>query len=637
MKRFQVLNTKFNILHPYLGGTSMSYEKLAKHIVQNVGGDENISGLVHCATRLRFTLTDDDKANKQELENTEGILSVVQSGGQFQVVIGSHVSEVYKEITKVANVGEKKPAENNKKGTIASQIFDVISRTFSPIIPALAGAGMLKALLTLLTLAGWLSAESGTYMILSAAANAIFYFLPIFLGITLSIRLGANPYVGGTIGAALLEPNLTGLIESGTSFLGIPAIIVDYSSTVFPVFIAVCIYALFEKGIKKVIHKDLQLFLVPMLSLIVIVPLTVLIFGPFGTYVGEGIGTVIQFLAERSGLITGAVMGAAWTFLTLLGLHWGLVPIILQNIADGGDPLLSMLSAAVFAQIGVAAGIFFRTRDKKLKTLAGSTMLPGLFAGVTEPILYGIILRYRKTLTILIASGAIGGAVNGMLGSVSTSFAFPSILAIPANTPMVQHIIGIAVAFALALILVMVFGYETKAKEEPEETKEENNEDVQAGSEPLVRKETVVSPLTGTIKPLVEVDDAAFASEAMGKGIAIEPTVGEVVSPVDGTVTVVFPTGHAIGITSNDGAEILIHVGINTVQLNGKHFTSNVKAGDIVKQGDRLVNFDMKEIQEAGYKLTTPVIITNTDRYTEVIPADKQTIEAKEYLLTLLI
>ncbi|WP_042220967.1 beta-glucoside-specific PTS transporter subunit IIABC [Oceanobacillus manasiensis] len=616
----------------------MAYEKLAKQIVDNVGGEENIASLVHCATRLRFTLDDHGKANKETLENMDGILNVVESGGQFQVIIGSHVSEVYKEISNVANVGDggNKETFNKQKGSIMNQIFDVISRTFSPIIPALAGAGMLKALLALLTMIGWLSEESGTYLVLSAAANAIFYFLPIFIGITLSSRLGANPYVGGTIGAALLEPNLTGLIETGSSFLGIPAIVVDYSSTVFPVFIAVCIFALFEKAIKKVIHKDLQLFLVPMLSLIVIVPLTVLIFGPFGTYVGEGIATVIEFLADKSGLLTGAVMGAAWTFLTLLGLHWGLVPIILQNISAGGDPLLPMISAAVFAQVGVATGIFFRSRDKKVKTLAGSTMLPGLFAGVTEPILYGIILRYRKTLVILVIAGVIGGAINGVLGSQAMSFAFPSLLAIPANTPIILYCIGILVSFVVAVVLIMIFGYETKAADK-EKTVDKEEETVQEDAEPLVRKETVGSPLTGDVKPLSEVSDAAFASEAMGKGIAIEPTIGEAVSPVDGKVTVVFPTGHAIGITSDSGAEILIHIGINTVQLDGKHYTPLVEVGDVVKRGDKLVNFDIKEIKEAGYELTTPVIITNTDRYLEIAATEKQSIEAKEDLLTLVI
>ncbi|WP_209122732.1 beta-glucoside-specific PTS transporter subunit IIABC [Alkalihalobacillus sp. BA299] len=616
----------------------MSYEALAKKILQNVGGEENISSLVHCATRLRFTLKDTNKANKEALQATDGVLSVVQGGGQFQVVIGSHVGEVYKEIMKITNIGANTDSSNETKGSITSQIFDVISRSFHPLLGALAGAGMLKALLTVLTMVGWLSPESGTYFILSAAGNAVFFFLPIFLGITLAIRLGANPYVGGTIGAALLEPNLTGLLADGgaTSFLGIPAIIVDYSSTVFPVFIAVCMYAAFEKMIKKVIHKDLQMFLVPMLSLVVIVPLTVMIFGPFGVYVGNGIGAVIGFLAERSGLITGAVMGASWTFLTLLGLHWGLVPIIIGNLAAGGDPLASMLSAAVFAQIGVALGIFFRARDKKLKALAGSTMLPGALAGITEPILYGLILRYKRTLVYVVGAGAIGGAINGVLGSKAVVFNFPSFLSIPAYSPMGLHAIGVLVAFSLAVLVTVFIGFENKNE------KIVKNETVAAGESVVVekhltKKESIVSPISGEVKALSEVSDSAFASEAMGKGIAIEPSVGEVVSPVNGTISAVFPTGHAIGITSNDGAEILIHIGIDTVQLNGKYFSPQVKQGDRVKQGDLLVNFDLDKIKEAGFEVTTPVIITNTDRYIEIVESDKRKVQAKESLLTLLV
>lgn len=612
----------------------MSYEQFAKDIVKNVGGQENISSLVHCATRLRFALKDTSKANKKALQDMEGVLSVVQGGGQYQVVIGSHVSEVYKEIGKVANINTGGGSSNESKGSITSQIFDIISRSFSPIIPVLAGSGMLKALLTVLVMVGWLSDQSSTYQILSAAGNAVFYFLPVFLGITLSIKLGANPYVGGAIGAALLEPNLTGLIDSSASFLGIPAIVVDYSSTVFPVFIAGCIYALLEKGLKKVIHKDIQLFLVPMISLVVIVPLTVLLFGPFGTYVGNGIGAGIEFLAERSGLLTGAVMGAGWTFLTLFGLHWGLVPIIIQNLAKGGDPLTAMLAGAVFAQIGIAFAIFIKARDKKLKALAGSAMLPAALSGVTEPILYGIILRYKKTIIYVLVAGAIGGAINGVLGSKAMVFSFPSFLAIPAFSPMSLFIVGALAAFVIGALLTIILGFESKKKDV---TGEETVASDSVGSEPLTKRETVVSPLTGEVKALAAVNDAAFSSEAMGKGVAIVPSVGEVVSPVNGTISVVFPTGHAIGITSNDGAEILIHIGIDTVQLNGKHFTSLVKQGDSVTKGQPLVNFDKEKIVEAGYDIITPVIITNTDRYIEIVETDKKDIQANNDLLTLIV
>ncbi|KIL45180.1 PTS beta-glucoside transporter subunit IIABC [Jeotgalibacillus soli] len=371
----------------------MSYTKLASDIIKNVGGEQNISSLVHCATRLRFKLKDRKKANKDVLQDMNGILSVVESGGQFQVVIGNHVNDVHKEIMNQVNLGDTSDSSNesSEKVGILSKVFEVVSGSFSPLLGALAGAGMLKALLTVLTIFGWMSAESGTYFVLSAAGNAVFYFLPIFLGITVAIKLGANPYIGGTIGAALLEPNLTSLAtaEGTQSFLGIPLVLMNYSSTVFPVFIAVLIYSMLERFLKKVIYKDVQMFLVPMISLMVIVPLTVLAFGPFGVYVGNAIGDSVLFLGEKSGILTGAVMGAGWTFLTIFGLHWGLVPIMIGNFANGGDPLGPMLAAAPFAQIGVALAIFFKAKDKQLKALAGSTVMPGALAGVTEPIIYG--------------------------------------------------------------------------------------------------------------------------------------------------------------------------------------------------------------------------------------------------------
>lgn len=611
----------------------MSYQRFAKDIVELVGGEQNISSLVHCATRLRFKLKDSDNTNKPALQNLDGVLSVVESGGQFQVVVGSHVPEVYKEITKIANVGSTPNSSDAPKGSIGAQIFEVISQSFSPLLGALAGAGMLKALITILTMTGVLSAKSGTFFILSAAGNAVFYFLPIFLGITIATKLGANPYVGGTIGAALLEPNFTGLLKNTgdiSHFLGIPVVLMNYSSTVFPIFFAISIYAVLDKFLKKTIHKDVQMFLVPMLSLIIIVPLTVIAFGPFGVYLGNGIGHVISFLSTKSGIVTGAVMGAGWTFLTLLGLHWGLVPLMLANLAAGGDPILALVAAAPFAQMGLALGVFLKTKDKKLKTLAGSALLPGVLSGVTEPIIYGILLRYRRTIPYIVIAGAVGGAISGAVGAKAMSFAFPAFLTIPAFSPIPLYAMAMLIAFVGATILTLLFGYEDKKKKEVEE------KTVEAGQS-LVKKEAIVSPLTGTIKALSNVDDQVFASEAMGKGIAIEPTVGQAVSPVDGVVSTVFPTGHAIGITSDQGAEILIHIGINTVQLEGKYYNPVVKQGDRVKQGDLLVSFDIEKIKEAGYLVTTPIIITNTNRYIDVLETNKENIKEKEDLFTLVI
>lgn len=615
----------------------MSYQELGKEIVKLVGGAKNINSLVHCATRLRFDLKDTSKADKAGLERIDGILGVVNKGGQFQVIVGTHVPEVYKEI--INSVGTVSDTGEKVKKSIVNQIFETISRSFSPLLPVLAGAGMLKALLTVLTMLNVLSADSSTYKVLAGAGNAVFYFLPVFLGITLAIKLGANAYVGGGIGAALLEPNISGLtaVEHPT-FLDIPLIMMDYSSTVFPVFIAVCIYALLDKQLKKIIHKDLQMFLLPMISLIVIIPLTLLAFGPFGVYVGNVIAEGITFLSDKSGLITGAVMGAGWTFLTILGLHWGLVPIALANLAAGGDTIIAMASMAVFAQLGVALGIFLKSKDKKLKSLAGSTFLPGAFSGVTEPIIYGLLTRYKRTFIYVVISGALGGAISGIFGTKMMVFAMPSVLSIPAFSPIALHSISAAVSLGTALLLTIFIGYEDKVKNGQNPiTNTELKDKETVDSATLMTIETIGSPLAGTVVPLSEVSDEAFSSGAMGKGIAIEPSEGKVYAPVNGIVTTVFRTGHSIGIVSDDGCELLIHVGIDTVKLKGKHFVSKIQEGSRIKKGEVLLEFDMGQIKSAGFQCTTQIIVTNTRKYTDVIGTNLKNVEPGGNLLTVIV
>ncbi|MEK3867423.1 MULTISPECIES: beta-glucoside-specific PTS transporter subunit IIABC [Paenibacillus] len=614
----------------------MSYEQLSKDIIQSVGGEKNINNVIHCATRLRFTLNDEQKADKENLEKMKGIIGVVSKGGQFQVIVGTHVADVYKEIAKSISPNSDS-GENKVKKPIGTLIFDVISRSFSPLIGALAGAGMLKALLTVLASLHVLSADSETYKVLAGASNAVFYFLPIFLGITLSIRLGVNAYVGGSIGAALLEPNITGLasVES-PHFLGIPLVISDYSSSVFPIFIAICIYALLDKQLRKFIHKDLQMFLVPMICLIVIVPLTILAFGPFGVNVGNLIGDAILFLSTKSGIVTGAIVGIAWTYLTVLGLHWGLVPIILENIAKGGDPIYAMAGMAIFAQLGVALGIFLKTKDKQLKTLAGSTFIPGALSGVTEPIIYGLLTRYKRTFIYVTIAGGVGGALSGLFKVKMEVFAFVSVLSLPAFSPLAVQAIIAGVTIVLAMVITMVFGYEDKKKVNIVEEKT-NTEKSEVILPHAVKSSTVVSPLAGNVIPLTSVDDAAFASEAMGKGIAIEPTEGKLYSPVSGVVSTIFRTGHCIAVVSDEGVEVLIHIGIETVKLKGKYFDVKVQEGATVKQGELLIEFDFEQIKNEGYQCTTPIIITNTANYSDVIGTNKTAITPGEDLLTVVV
>lgn len=626
----------------------MDNKQMAADVVRLVGGEDNISDLVHCATRLRFSLKDNKKAEREQLEKHEGVITVVESGGQFQVVVGSHVASVYTEIMKQIKITAKDTDDKGTSNTSAvSKVFEIISGSFSPLIPVMAGSGMIKALLTVLTMAGWLSDTSDTYLILCAAGNAVFYFLPIFLGITLGLKLKANPYVAGAIGAALMEPNFTGLLEKGpkASFLDIPVVLVNYASSVFPIFIAVSIYALLDKLLKKIILKDLQVFMVPMLALMIMVPLSAMAFGPFGTSVGNWIASGVTWLIGVSGILSGIVLGGGMTFMVVLGLHWGFTPITLQNINNGGDPIEAMAAAAVFAQIGVAIGIFLKAKkDRNLRTIAGSAGVTGLLAGVTEPIVYGLILRYKRVIPIVLIAGAAGGAINGHFGVKYTAYVFHNIFSIPVEKPTAVFVVAASISLILGLVLTLIFGYESKSKTAAvEPAAAPDSEAVSAVMEepaparPVLelKKEQIYSPLTGRVLPLSQVPDEAFSSEAMGKGLAIEPSTGEVVAPMNGVVTSLFPTGHAIGITSDAGTDVLIHIGINTVGLKGKHFTPVVKEGDLVKQGDLLIRFDLDQIQAAGYQTITPVIVTLTQTEVEIFETDSETVQQNEVLLTL--
>ncbi|MEK4272426.1 beta-glucoside-specific PTS transporter subunit IIABC [Paenibacillus sp. FSL R7-0026] len=632
----------------------MDHKKMGDDIVRLVGGEANINGLVHCATRLRFDLKDSKKAERETLEKHDGIITVVESGGQFQVVIGSNVAHVYAEIMKNRDFGgdSSSSAESTgEKTSLLSKVFEIISGSFSPLIPAMAGSGMLKALLTVLTMLGWMSDTSDTYLILSAAGNAVFYFLPIFLGITLGMKLKANPYVAGVIGAALMEPSFTGLMDKGSdvSFLGIPVVMMNYSASVFPIFISISIYAVLDKLLKKIILKDLQLFLVPMIALMIMVPLSAMAFGPFGTTVGDWISSGVTWLIGVSGILSGVVLGGFMTFMVVFGLHWGFTPITIQNIGVGGDPIEAMAAAAVFAQIGVAFGIFLKAKkNKTLRTLAGSTSLTGLLAGVTEPIVYGLILRYKRVIPIVVIAGAIGGAINGHFGVKMTAYVFHNIFAIPVYTPTVVYVIAIACSFAVAAVLTVMFGYESKTKD-TDSVKNESVSNTSTESTPAelpvvsetktteIKKEQIYSPLTGKAVALSTINDPAFSTGAMGKGLAIVPEIGEVVAPVDGVVTSLFPTGHAIGLTTNAGTEILIHIGINTVALKGKHFSPVVQEGDIVRQGDLLIQFDIDKIKEAGYETVTPVIVTLTQQEVDVFETTQAQVQKNDVLLTLVV
>ena len=618
----------------------MKFENEAKEIVGLVGGEANIVSLVHCATRLRFELKDGSKFQKEKLEKLSYVLKVLVSGGQYQVVIGPNVDAYYDAIFAVTKIqgGNNTTSQSTEKVKLSDKILKVISGAFSPLIPLMAGSGMIKALLTLFTTIGVMSDSSSTYLILSAAGNACFYFMPVFLGITISKQLKANAFVGGAIGAALLEPNFTGLLsaEGAVNFLGIPVTPIDYQATIFPIFIAILVYAYLDKSLRKVTPQSLQYFLVPMVCLMIMVPFTVILFGPVGTTIGNYVSSFVMWLFSISGTLAGIVLGAAYPFLTMLGLHWGFTPITLQNLDQfGGDIIEGVCVCAVWAQMGIALGSYLKAqKNSKLKSIAGPTFITGFFAGVTEPILYSIVMEYKRLMVVVAISGACGGAIAGTLGVTMDAYVFHNIFsaAVMSYSPIWAYAIAVLTSLVVATILTYTWGLSG--------LDEEKAQDLQAMETELkssdVKMISVVSPLDGDVIELKEVDDEVFASGVTGKGVAIVPTNNVVVSPVEGTVSVLFPSKHAVGITTKDGVELLVHIGLNTVMLNGEGFTAFVKQGDKVVCGQKLLEFDKDFILSKGYSLQSPVLVTNADQFSDIVMNENQTVKIGEELYKVL-
>lgn len=627
----------------------MKYEQLAKDIIKNVGGKENVNSLTHCVTRLRFKLKDENKANTDVLKNMDGVVTVVKSGGQYQVVIGNHVPDVYAEVAAVGGFATASEEDSTEKMSLFNRFIDMISGVFAPTLGVLCATGMIKGFNALFLAMNWLSDKDGTYIILNGIGDSLFYFFPIFLGYTAAKKFKLNHFTGMAIGASMVYPKIMALtaapplykVLSGTmfessvstTFLGIPVILMDYSSTVIPIIVAVYVASKVEKIFKNIIPDVVKTFLVPFCTLLVVVPLTFLAIGPLSTWAGKILGAITAAIYNFSPIVAGLFIGAFWQVFVIFGLHWGLVPIAINNLTTlGYDSVLALSIAASFAQTGVVAAILIKTKNKKLKSLAIPAVVSGFF-GVTEPAIYGITLPKKKPFIISCIGASIGGGIIGFFGSKGYMIGGMGIFALPSYigpNGMDKGFYGMAIAMVVGLVLGFVMMLFTKFEDDPEVS-----EATKANS--LVRQEILVSPIKGEVKPLSEVKDEAFSKGLLGKGVAIEPTEGKVIAPVDGVLTTLFPTGHALGITSDNGAEILIHIGMDTVQLDGKHFTPKAKQGDIVKAGDVLLEFDIKAIKEEGYSLITPVIITNSDNYLDVIETDKKNVNYREDLLTVMI
>ncbi|WP_342423684.1 beta-glucoside-specific PTS transporter subunit IIABC [Paenibacillus sp. FSL E2-0178] len=619
----------------------MSNKDLSKQIITLVGGEGNVNSVFHCATRLRFKLKDNSKANKAALEKTPGVITVVENSGQFQVVIGNNVSQVFEQIMKETSLQDAEKSGNDESSEstgVLGKAVDIISSIFSPILGALAGAGILKGLLALILSLEWISGTSGTYLILNAASDSVFYFLPVFLAVTAARKFKANQFVSIAVAGALIYPSVIAAVGSPDplNFLGIKIVLINYSSSVIPIILAVWVQSYVEKWFRSFIHESVRNILVPMFALLIVIPLTFLAFGPVGSLISDGLASGYTWLYNLSPLVAGAIAGAFWQVFVIFGVHWGFVPIMLSNIATlGYDTMLPILCAAVLSQAGAVFGVFLKSRNPQLKALAGSSTLAAIF-GITEPTIYGVTLKLKKPFIYACISGAIGGAIIAQGGARALSFSLPGLLALPTyfGTGFIWVIIGILVAFVLAAILVFVLGFDDPAADTAASVN--SSGPANPATPTMIDKEMVVSPLAGALQPLESLPDEAFASGAMGKGIVIEPSSGMLTSPVNGTVTTVFPTGHAIGITSDGGAELLIHVGVNTVKLKGKHFDKKVQEGDKVVQGQLLLEFDLEAIRAAGFVTATPVIVTNSAEYLDVLKNTGSEVTNGEALLTLI-
>lgn len=620
------------------------YENLAKEILENVGGKENINSLTHCVTRLRFRLKDESKANDEALKNNPGVVTVMKSAGQYQVVIGNHVPLVYADVCELAGIsnGTQQVEEEAPQG-LFNKLIDIISGCFQPILGPLCAAGIIKGLNALLVfILGSSFNNSGTYMILNAIGDSIFNFLPIILGYTAAKKFNVNVIVGMIIGATLCYPTIqTDTLSAAgkaigtlpfigsyyTKFIGIPFVSGNYTSTVVPVICIVALAAQIQKIAKKFVPEMLQNFFVPFFVLIISLPIGLLVIGPVVSLLTTVLSNMFAGLYAFSPIVTAFVIGALWQCLVIFGLHWALIPMAMVNIGNlGYDTILPGMLGTTFAATGVLAAMYLKLKDENKKALA----IPGVisaFCEVTEPAIYGFLLPEKTPFIFSCIGGAVGGAIMGtvavkqyVIGGLGI-FSVVNFISPKGNaTGMTVSLIAGAVSLVVGFVLTMIF-YKT------------NDQQVENKEVTKLEEETILAPIKGEVKPIEESSDAAFASGALGKGVVILPEEGKVYAPVTGTVTVLFPSLHAIGITSDAGVELLIHIGINTVQLNGEGFTAHIKQGDQIKQGQLLVEFDMNKIKEAGYTLETPVLVTNYADLKEVKNTNASSVQLQETLI----
>ena len=625
----------------------MDYKKLAERILEKLGGKENVESVVHCMTRLRFVLKDESQVDDEQVKKIKGVIGVMKKSGQYQIIIGNEVASVYKEICALGNFKEKTSVKKieKKNQNIISEMLDIISSVMSPVIPAIIGAAMIKVLLTVLPMIGILSNTSQTYELLSVIGDGAFFFMPVLIGMSAAKRFNANPYYAVSIALIILHPNFISLLkganEAGQTvkfFNLIPVTYANYSYSVIPIILSVAVLPYIEQFVDKITPKITKNFLKPMLVMLFIAPIVMVVIGPLGAIFGDMLSTAVYFIQDKLGFIAVGLVAAVFPFVVMTGMHHAFTPIKLGVLATTGFEGFICIAefCANMAQGAAALAVSIKSKNSDIKQSAGSSAFSALVAGITEPALYGTNLRFKKPMIGACLGGLMGGLVGGFFQMKCYGVATPAIVTIPqyleeGNPQSFLYIlITLGVTVVSTFIITYVIGFEDPVEEDDEEMLEEKV------TIPLNTGLNIVSPLEGHMIELSQVNDVTFSSGVMGNGVAIIPTKGQVVAPFDGTIDVFFKTHHAIGLRSETGVELLIHVGLDTVNLEGKYFTPHRKQGDTIKTGDVILEFDIEKIKKAGYELVTPIIITNSQQFMDIIVKKKDAVTANDQVLAII-
>lgn len=625
---------------------SVKNKELAKDILDIIGGNENVVKASHCATRLRIVLKRSIPNAKKQVSNLDGVVTVVENNGQFQVVIGNAVGSVFQEFEKLIDQNDNSNYDSQgQKESIVNRVIATMSAVFAPFIYVLAAAGILQGLLIIINLIIPSFKETGTFEVFNFISWAPFTFLPIFIALTASKHFNVNTYIAVACCAALVSPDLAGIIErigKGESFhfLGLPLSEKSYVSSVLPPLLLVWALSYVEKYLNKYIPEVVRQLFVPFFSIVIMVPLTLIIIGPLASGAAHGIASGFNTLVDVAPWLAGILIGTFWQVFVIFGVHWGVTPMVLANFEEyKSDAFQAFQTIAVIAQFGAVLGVFFKSKNAEIKKVSLSAGITGIF-GITEPAMYGINLRFKKPFIIACISGGIGALVASFFNPKYYAYAgLPGPITIVNGysgdnpTSIWGIVIGSIIAIVLPIILIQIFGYGEDTTDKVQDA-DINNNSTEINNDSL--EEYILSPTTGSIVPLKDVKDPIFSEGMMGKGIAIQPIENEIKSPVVGKVSMIAASKHAIGITSNNGIEILIHVGLDTVNLKGNGFEVLTKENDNVEIGQTLLRFNQSYIEKQGYNTITPIIITNSDEFEEIIIEDKNEVTDKDNIMTII-